>query len=355
MRRKYFAFVYIVVGCALLWLGGCQGQGKIDNVDAAADPNAPQPKITFETQGHDFGEVSPNKLNRAQIKFTNTGEGVLFISKVARCCSVVATLDEEKKEYAPGESGAVNVEWRSGSQAIDFARELVVHSNDKTNPAAKLKLQAKIVMNITWDPARLKLFLDEENAGCPKITVRSLDNQTFSITGFTATGDCITADFDPTVEATKFVLEPIVDVEKLDTNLQGSVTIGLTHSDGNAAVFNFDVLPTYRVTPPLLILFYAEPNVPLIRKVTVTNNYKKDFEVESVSAKNGLVGIELLEQTKIRYGYQLQIAITPPPSEGKMRFVDEFLLGIKGGKKLSIRCNGYYNKKTRSVSAVQER
>ena len=259
MKPKYIALVYLVLGCALLWQSGCQEQARVDaepealeepqKVDSAA-ADGPQPKITFETPGINFGEVPPNQLNKGQIKFTNTGAGALKISKVARCCSVVATLAEDKKEYAPGESGAVNVEWRSGSQPINFARELVIHSNDKSNPAAKLKIQANIVLRVTWEPKRLRLFLDEDNGGSQNLTISSLDDQPFSITSFKSTSDCITADFDPSVKATKFVLEPKVDTEKLNDNLKGRIMIGLTHPDGNAAVILFDVLAKYSIRSP---------------------------------------------------------------------------------------------------------
>jgi len=361
MRRKRFVMVYLVVGCALLWQSGCQEQAKTKTGPGGleepekvgtADAGGPQPKITFETLGHDFGEVPPNTLNKGQIKFTNRGEGVLKISKVARCCGVVATLAGEKKEYAPGESGAVNMEWRSGSQAINFARELIIHSNDKANPAAKLKIQAKIVLRVTWEPKRLRLFLDEDNAGSQNLTISSLDGSPFSIKSFKSTGDCITADFDPSVEATKFVLEPKVDTEKLNKNHKGRITIGLTHPDGNAAIVLFDVLAKYSISPPLLILFYAEPGKPMVRKISVLNNYKKDFGVDSLSSKNGIVGVKILNKRKITNGYQLEVELTPPASESKVRFLDEFYLTLEDGEKLPIRCNGYY-KKTKPVSTTQ--
>ena len=355
MRPKYTALVYLVVGCVLLWQSGCQEQARIETEPEKAgtsDTGGPQPKITFETSGLDFGEVPPNHLSKGQIKFTNTGEGVLNISKVARCCSVVATLAEDKKEYASGESGTVNVEWRSGSQAINFARELVIHSNDRSNPAAKLKIQAKIVLRITWEPKRLRLFLDEDNAGSQNLTISSLDDQPFSITSFKSTGDCITADFDPSVEATEFIIEPKVDTEKLNKNLKGRIMIGLTHPDGNAAVILFDVLAKYSISPPLLILFYAEPGKPMVRKISVLNNYKKDFGVASLSSKDGIVGVKILNKRKITNGHQLEVELTPPPSEGKMRFVDEFYLTLEDGEKLPIKCNGYY-KKTKPTSTTQ--
>lgn len=353
MRRTYLTSVCIVVGCTLLWQSGCGRQAKIETEPTASkepdkmevvDANAPQPKITFAKMGHDFGDVPPNKVNIGQIKFTNTGEGVLKITKVGKCCGVVATLDKNKTVYGPGESGTINVEWRSGPQKMSFTRQLIIHSNDKMDPAAKLTIQAKIVPRISAEPKRLRLVLDEENAGCPKVTIRSLDDRPFSITGFKSTGDCISADFDPSVEATKFVLQPKVDTEKLDKNQKGTVTVGLTHPDGNAAVFYFDVVPKYTVNPPLLIVFNAEPNEPLVRKITVLNNYQKEFEIESISSKSGTVGIEVLEKKKITDGYQLQVAITAPDSQGKMRFMDEFYVVLEDGEKLPIKCNGYYKK-----------
>ncbi|MBL7187805.1 MAG: DUF1573 domain-containing protein [Phycisphaerae bacterium] len=361
MRRKYFTLVYLVVGCALLWQSGCQEQAKIKTGPGGleepekvgtADAGGPQPKITFETLVHDFGEVPPNSLNKGQIKFTNRGEGVLKISKVGKCCGVVATLAADKEEYAPGESGAVNVEWRSGSQPMVFARELVVHSNDKANPASTLKIQAKIVLSVTWEPKRLRLFLDEDNAGSQNLTISCLDGRPFSITSFKSTGDCITADFDPSVEATKFVLEPKVNAAKLHENLKGRITIGLTHPDGNAAIVLFDVLAKYTISPPLLILFYAEPGKPMVRKISVLNNYKKDFGIDSLSSKNGIVGVKILDKRKITDGYQLEVELTPPASEGNVRFLDEFYLTLEDGEKVPIKCNGYYNK-TRPVSATQ--
>ncbi|MEA3227393.1 MAG: DUF1573 domain-containing protein [Planctomycetota bacterium] len=362
MRRIYFVFVYLIVGCALLWQSGCHEERAQIEIGPtglkepgevhAADAGVSVPKIVFEKKGYDFGDVPPNKVNTGQIKFTNTGEGVLKITKVGRCCGVVATLDKDKDEYAPGESGAINVEWRSGSQKMSFARQLVVHSNDKANSAAQLTIQAKIVPRITAEPTRLRLFLDEENAGCPKVTIRSLDDRPFSITGFKSTGDCITADFDPSVEATKFVLQPQVNAEKLNKNLKGNVIVGLTHPDGNTAVFNFDVLKKYTVNPPLLIVFNAEPNEPLVRKISVLSNYEKPFDIESISSNTGAISVKVLEKKELAHGYQLQVEITPPPSEGKMRFMDELHLVLEGGEKLTIKCNGYY-KKTRPAPKTQ--
>jgi len=359
MKCKYFTAVWLTACCAVIWLGGCQNQAKSDAEPAMLsaesekpDSIAGKPKITFSKLIQDFGEVPPSRLNKGEIKFTNTGDGTLKITKVSRCCGVVTKLAGDKDTYAPGESGAVEIEWTSSSQPMTFTRQFVVHSNDEESPASTLKIQAEVVLRVTWEPKRLRLFLDGSSAESEKFTIKSLDNRPFSVTSFKSTGDCITADFDPSVEATEFVLDPKVDTEKLNKNLKGRITIGLTHPDGNTAIILFDVLPEFTINPPLLIVFNAEPGEPIVRKLSVLNNYKKNFQVDSLSSQTGDVGIKVLSKRELTYGYQLEVELTPPPAEGKMKFLDELLLTLDNGEKLPIRCNGYY-KKDKPVSAAK--
>ena len=347
MKRKFeihtSQMICVICGLVSFLQIGCQEQASLTG--------KAMPEIKFEKLICDFGEVGPSTKQTGELKFTNVGQGLLKITKDGRCCGVVTKLD--KMEYEPGESGALKVEWTSGPREMTFSRQMVVHSNDPNTPGIDLAVKAKVVLQIAWEPKRFKLFLDEDNAGCPKVTISSIDNRPFSITGFKSTVECITADYDPSVKATKFVLEPKVDIEKLQKSLKGRINITLDHPMGNTAVILYSVVPKYTVNPPLLIMFDAVPEKPIVRKISVLNNYEKDFEIESLSSKNDIVAIKILEQKKIRYGYQLDVEITPPTAEGKTRFTDLFSVNIKGCEKLPIRCNGYYTKR-KTRAKVQE-
>ena len=350
----------LAASCILFLQTGCQQQGKMSKEPSSAptelteplrktispDPNRLSPRITFEKLEHDFGEVSPNSMNAGQIKFTNSGQALLKITEVGRCCGVVAKLDKGKTEYAPGESGAVNIEWRSGSQPSVFKRQLVVHGNDMASPKTYLAIQAKIVRKVTWEPNRLRLFLDKENAGCPKVTISSLDDQPFSITGFKSTGDYVTADYDPSAKVTKHVIEPKVNTEKLRTNLKGRININTTHPEGNIVTILFDVVPEYKISPPLIIVFNAEPGKTMARKIVLVNNYAKDFEIESVSSKDNTIAVEVLRKTRVSNGYQLEIGMKVPAAAGKMKFTGEFSINIEGGEKLAVKYHVYYPRST---------
>jgi hypothetical protein len=339
--------ICVICGLVLFSQSGCQEQARL------TDKGPPQ--IKFKDLVYDFGEVSPSAKHQGRFEFTNVGEGLLKITKVGQCCGVKTKLD--KMEYAPGESGTLQVEWNSGPYERKFQRQLTVYSNDKSNPETTLVVKAQTVLKVAWDPPRFKLFLDEDNAGCPKITINSIDERPFSITEFKSTGDCITADIDPTVEATEFVLEPKVDMDKLQQNHKGRIYISMNHPQGKHATLLYSVVPKYTINPPLLIMFNAVPSQPIVRKISVLNNYEKDFAIESLTSKNNIVTVEVLKQKKIsnesQIGYQLEVAITPPAEEGKAKFTDQLSLNIKDGEELPIRCNGYYTKRKAKAQTQQ--
>jgi hypothetical protein len=350
MKRKCLILALLLISCILFLQIGCQEQTKSakeslaaqTKPEAAPEPNKPSPRITFDNMVYDFGEVGPNRKNTGQIKFTNTGEALLVITKVDRCCGVVTNLD--KMEYEPGESGTLEVVWNSGPRQSTMNRKLTIHSNDPMTPQAILTLTAKVVLQVDWEPKSLRLLLDEENAGCPEITIQSLDKQPFSILEFKSTADCITADYDSSVEATKFILEPRVNIEAMPKNFKGSININLTHPEGKTATILFSVLPEFTVRPSMMIVWDAEPGKPVVKEIDVLNNYHKDFEIESVTSKGNIIGIKVLEQKKITNGYQLDVELTPPAAEKKTNFMDELSVSIEGGEKLVIRCNGRYSK-----------
>lgn len=354
MRLNRFFSAYLIIACGLLLHTGCQEQAKPakepdtglpSKIEVKVKPSKLQPKIIFDRLVQNFGEVPPNTVNTGEIRFTNTGEAPLKITKLGKCCGVVAKLDKDKTEYAPGESGFVKIEWKSGPEPGVFTRDLTVHSNDRKRPEMTLMVKAKIVLRITWEPERLKLFLGVDNAGCPKVTIHSLDDRPFSITGFKSTGECITADYDSSVEATKFMLEPKVDTKKLDKNLAGRISVGVTHPDGDEAIILFDVQAKYSIDQPVILIFNAEPKKPVVRKFSIFNNYGGDCEIESVSSKGGVVAAKFLKQRKTSKGYELEVAITPPAADGKTRFTDVLSVNFKDGASLLVTFSGYYAKR----------
>lgn len=313
-------------------------------VQTASKVNKSGPEITFESLIHDFGEVGTNTKNNCEFKFKNTGNALLRITKVyAPCGCTVPEL--AKKDYAPGESGVLKAAYRAGSKSGSTSKRIEVSSNDKAKPKVILTLKAKIVMKIAYEPERLNLLLKGENAGCPEITLTSRDNRQFSITSFKSTGDSITAEFDPTVKSTNFVLKPTVDQEKLKKGLRGQVEIALTHPLCKKVSILFDTLEEFKIDPRVVYVREAEAQKPVTKKVSIFSNYNEEVEIESTSSKKGTV--QVLSKEKVRNGYQLELQITPPTLDSKRRvFTDVFSVKLKGGQQMQITCYGIYTRKT---------
>jgi len=333
MRHYYLTSLALIIGFVLLLQFGCQEHVRAPEQTAAVLVN-PEPEITFEKVLHDFGEVQPRMKNIGEFKFTNTGNDLLKITEVKKCCGVVAKLDKE--EFAPGESGVLKVEYRSGQRASTMSKKLYVSSNDKINPKVELAIKAKIVPKVAYEPQRMKLLLKGENAGCPEITLTSLDNQPFSISSFKSIRDSITADIDSSVEATKFVLQPEIDFEKLQSRYSGIININLTHPECETVSIFFNVLSRFQSKPGSIFISNAESQKPIVRKISVLSNYDEDFEIESVSSKNNCV--KFLGQEKIPNGYQLNVEITLPNTNEKGSFRDMLYVNIKDNKRIEIAC-----------------
>ncbi|MFQ6034718.1 MAG: DUF1573 domain-containing protein [Sedimentisphaerales bacterium] len=322
MERYRLILAVLIVNCVLLMQLGCMA-----------------PEITFEKVVHDFGEVGPARSRTADFNFKNTGFGFLKIEYVKTCCGVSAELS--KKLYLPGESGTVKIEYSPRKSMGLDTKTLEVISNDKTDPNVELTIKANIVKKVAWKPQRFKLLFKGENTSCPKITVSSLDNQPFSITAFKSSLNCITADVNPSAKATKFVLQPRVNPEKIRRNMRGYVHILLTHPEWKTVSIPFDVLTRFIIDPPQIIVLNAKPQEPVKRYVWIRSIYGPDYEVESASSQNDFV--KLLSQKKVGQDYQFELEITPPDVEGQQQiFTDVFYVRIKQGETIEIPCRGFY-------------
>jgi hypothetical protein len=339
MKRISVVLGLLAAGYLSIGLVGC---GKNNGLTTGSEVKGPSPKITFEKEVYDFGEVGVNTKRTDQIKFSNTGDALLKITHIEGCCGVNVKLD--KKELGPGETGILEMEWTAKRIPTTMMWRLVVQSNDRANPEVILTMMAKLVQRVACDPPRLRLCLDKENAGCPKLTIRSLDKRPFSIKGIKSTADCITADFDPSKEATEFVLEPKVSMEKLQQNLQGRIGFELTHPEGREIAVLFDVLPKYTLNPQLLIVLEAMPGRPMVRKIKVTGNFGESPDVKSVSSKDGTFAVKLLGEKVIDGGREIEVEITPlaPVVEGKTVYTGTLSITLESDEELPITCNAYY-------------
>lgn len=377
MKRNWWVLTIIVIGSILLPQIGCEEQAKkpaaspqtppavasakhgvsatpkITAAPAKAEPNnplpaapadeGPAPKITFESEVHDFGDIGPGSSNACEFKFTNTGNAVLKVNKKIESTCGCTVPELSKEEYAPGESGIIKVKFSAGKQASPVSKHMYVSSNDKTRTKIDLTIKANIILKVDYEPKQISLSLKQENAGCPQITIRSLDGQPFAIRSFSSTADALTIDVNSAVTDTNFVIKPTANLDKLKNSIEGTINIGLTHPQCDSITIPFNVLARFEFNPKTLVILKAKPQQPITRKVWLLNNYNEDFEIESTASEKG--AIKVLTQQKVGPRYEFELEITPPPAQNGIKFFTDILtVNIKNGEKQTITCRGFYSK-----------
>ncbi|MEN6308766.1 MAG: DUF1573 domain-containing protein [Anaerohalosphaeraceae bacterium] len=303
--------------------------------------SADSPKIQLEKTEHDFGVIGPETYNKCQFKFSNAGKSLLKIDHVQSTCG--CTVPElTKKEYAPGESGVIEITFHAPSYAGATSKHLYVISNDPMTPQAEIVIKATVEVKVVVDPNRVELYLNKENAGIPQIKVKCLDNVPFAITSFTSNGQAITADFDPKNKAVEHVISPKVDISKLQELTAGVIQVGVDHPQAKQVMVSYTALPAFELRPPRIVLQNAEPGVAIIREVWIVNNYGQPFEIESMQSRSGYM--KVVNQKKDKDNLGLEIEITPPKQEGPVRryITDELNIKIKDGPTLTVRCSGWF-------------
>jgi len=302
------------------------------------------PRIKVESPVHDFGKVGPGKQYSCEFKFKNIGNDTLKIKRIQSTCG--CTVPQlKKKTYAPGESGTVNVTFRTPTREGKTSKRLYILSNDKKKAKFGLTVKATVELKIDFKPKSLNLSLKAENADIKPITIKSKDGQAFAIKGFASSRNVITADFDPKVEATEFVLEPKIDIEKLKKNLKGNIRIDVTHPQSSQINIPFSTLPLFEVSGSRIVIQNADPEKPVIKNIWAKSNYDDKIEIESISSLNG--HMKVLSQQREDNSVKLEIQVTPPAQTDKSKryFRDELKIEVKGGDDLTIRCNGWYPRK----------
>jgi hypothetical protein len=244
----------------------------------------------------------------------------------------------EKTDYAPGESGSLKVKYYSDTQLGLITKNLTISSNDRTNPKVTLAIMAKVISKVDYEPKSLSLRLNQDNAGCPKITLTSTDGQPFSISHFSSTADFVTAAYDPSVQAVSFVLEPRIDMARLESTLNGNIKIGLTHPECKTVTVSVNTLRKFKITP--IIARGIDPEEPLRKKVRILSNYNESFMIESASSQKGTV--TLVNSQPISRGYELEVEITPPDGNKARVLTDKLIVKTTSGEELEIPCNVYF-------------
>jgi len=104
-----------------------------------------KPAIKFKSQVVDFGEASSGKTLDISFEFENAGSEVLLIKNIVPSCGCT-TAELKKKEYQPGERGAIIAKFNTSGYNGRIVKTITVMTNDSAAPEVQLTLRGTVAL-----------------------------------------------------------------------------------------------------------------------------------------------------------------------------------------------------------------
>lgn len=292
MSRTIAAFL-VVAGLPLAVVAQPE-HGRASDVPAAPAPAAGA-SISFDHVHHDFGKVFDDAKVSTTFTFTNVGTAQLVISDVQGSCScTVAEL--EKREYAPGESGVIHVEFDPRNRRGAQHRTVIVTSNDPNTPRFTLNVDATVRPLIDIDPTLVRFGQVARNeAQTMLVDITGVAPGFDLVSAIVTRGEGITVD---TFDTEDIVVEDeparraSILVNFLSSQLgtvSGQVTLTLTDANGANIVKGLSVMAEVvgdiTVLPNRLNLGLMQAGASWERQVRVTSKNGQPFHIKGVQEK----------------------------------------------------------------------
>ena len=100
------------------------------------------PKIEFNEQEHNYGNIRKGDDGNCEFVFTNEGNEPLILSNVKASCGCT-TPSWTKEPIMPGKTGSIKVRYNTNNIG-SFNKTITVTSNAVNNPRIVLKIKGKV-------------------------------------------------------------------------------------------------------------------------------------------------------------------------------------------------------------------
>lgn len=159
-------------------------------LDLEASPNpsgmlaSQDPTVRFDMTEHDFGAILNVDSPKVKFKFFNDGGGTLIFRNIhASCGCTVPNLDSQKREYGPGESGNLEVEFHPKGKSGRSHTSVSLNTNDPEHPNITLNIYADVHPVVKIEPPLVQ-FADVKKGEARTVEVRVLGRKPdFQATG----------------------------------------------------------------------------------------------------------------------------------------------------------------------------
>lgn len=274
--------------CGAIGSGTAMAQMASDDVAPSFDV---KPSLQVSVEQHDFGTIDDTQPVKTQIAFVNKGSGALNIVEVhATCGCTVPQLS--KKNYAPGESGVIEVSFNPHNKKGAQRQTVTITSNDPVNPRKDVAIMANVTPLVSIEPQVVQFGQVVKGKGAKQTVKVVATIPNFKLAEVTTTdGKILGASMGETKESVdqKGANGATPTVTEVEMTLSPDAPVGMVQqnvtirtSDPNR-ILNVtvvgEVLGDVNVQPPRLALGALTVNQTISQQMKLTHRSGAKFNI----------------------------------------------------------------------------
>ncbi|MCC6429057.1 MAG: DUF1573 domain-containing protein [Phycisphaerales bacterium] len=310
-----------------------------------------KPVLTIGASEMDLGTILD--VNKAQFKidFTNTGDGVLVITRVQPSCGCTAATPN-KTEYMPGEKGVIEGEFDPRGKEGIQSKTITIFTNDADHPSSVVTFKSNIEPLVKLEPKVLNFGKVDKAQGKSMFVTLTCGTPGFEATLATGSDDRFQASVVKTEEVEingKKVRRSTVEVSvnKGARVGRGTSTIAVRTNEARADLVNIQVVAEvtgeFEITPSPTTLGNLPAGQPFEAKIVLKSRNGKPIKVKGVELRRPTnLGLETaVESNEYNTMHTVTIKGNAPQRSGAMQGELAVLTEEPGEEEVEIKFYGF--------------
>ena len=291
---------WVMAGVLLLAAGQVFAQQAPDAQPPAEEQPAPgsavlvgKPALSVGQSETDLGTILDVEKTKFKIEFTNSGDGVLVISRVQPSCGCTAAKPN-KTEYMPGEKGMIEGEFDPRNKEGAQSKTITIFSNDPDHPSTVVTFKSVVQPLVKIEPKVLNFAKVDKTQGKSMFVTLTCGTADFKATLATGSDDRFQASVLKTEEVDiggKKLNRSTIEV-KLAPGAKvgrGTSTIAVRTNEPRADLINVQVVAEItgelEVTPSPATLGNLPGGQPFESKITLRSKTGKAIKIKAVELR----------------------------------------------------------------------
>jgi Protein of unknown function (DUF1573) len=314
-----------------------------------------KPRLEFDKYIHDFGDIYQDTVSRYTFNFTNTGDGTLVIDLVKPTCGCTAT-ELIDKIYQPGESGKLEIVFKSGKFENKQHKSIKIGSNDSVDKVKTISLVAFVKRAIEVLPAKMNIpEIEQEVEHSEKLLIKNNSNElNLEILGITSgLPEEITTDFtEPFIikPGTELEIHVLITPRIFRTKLSSFLRIktNLPKLPEITVPVQAYIKPDLRIKGNKLIYPKIPDDMPTSRDFILENATNKDISILSIDNPIDQAKIDIPKMV-LKPGETIrgQIILTPGPNDRRITGTIKLHINSKRQPEIGIQILASVRKTTK--------